>query len=168
MRPRKVLTLVFLVSVLGVGYLSMHSAPVQSDASRSYHGDTAWHTNVTAAQQLSERRGDPLLVYFWTTWCSYCEDYDEKVYSDPAVREALDGFVLLAVNLDADGPAIDRLKGRYEATYPPQHVAVSPSGERLLTLRGYAEREAFLSALREAQRNADGTAARGRAGAAGR
>jgi thiol:disulfide interchange protein len=156
MTPRKVLTLLFLASLLGIGYLSMNAAPLLSDQSYSYHGGTKWHTNVTEAQQIAERQDKPMLIYFWTTWCTYCEDYNQKVYSDAAVRDDLDEFVLVAVNLDDGSPSATRLQQRYDATYPPQHVAVTPDGETLVEINGYAKKEAFRQYLERARRRYNG------------
>ncbi|WP_458185591.1 thioredoxin family protein [Haladaptatus sp. NG-WS-4] len=152
MTPRKALTLLFLVALLGIGYSSMNAAPVLSDDSYSYHGGTQWHTNFSEARQVAQEQDKPLLVYFWTTWCTYCEDYNQKVYSDPAVRNHLDEFVLVAVNLDDNSQSAARLKQRYNANYPPQHVAVTPQGEQLVKINGYAKKDAFITYLEKAQR----------------
>ncbi|WP_458210490.1 thioredoxin family protein [Haladaptatus sp. NG-SE-30] len=154
MSPRKVLTLLFLAALLGIGYHSMNAAPVLSDQSYSYHGGTQWHTNFSDAREVAAEQNKPILVYFWTTWCTYCEDYNQKVYSDPTVRDKLDEFVLVAVNLDNSSPEATRLKQQYNANYPPQHVAVTPQGERLVKINGYAKKEAFIKYLERAQRRA--------------
>ena len=155
MNARKVLTVVFFVAALGIGYTSMNTAPVLSDESYSYHGDTAWHTDYEKAQSIAEEEDKPMLVYFWTTWCTYCEDYNQNVYSKPAVQDRLDDFVLVAVNLDADDPQASRLSSQYNADYPPQLVATDPQGDRLVKINGYVERQQFLSNLDEAERRMD-------------
>jgi thiol:disulfide interchange protein len=151
MEPRKALTLLFLTLLLGVGYASMNAAPVKSDETYSYHGDTEWRTNVSAAQDLARANDQPVLVYFWTTWCTYCEDYNQQVYSDPVVQEELDEFVLVAVNLDSSRPQATRSMRRYNVSYPPQHVATTADGQRLAKLPGYAERDDFLAFLSRAR-----------------
>lgn len=151
MTPRKVLTVAFFVLVLGIGYYSMTAAPVLSDQSYSYHGGTKWHTDYDQATRQAAEEGKPVLVYFWTTWCTYCEDYNEKVYPDPAVRDRLDDFVLVAVNLDDDSPTASRLKQRYDAQYPPQHVAVTVNGTRLGRINGYTDKSGFVSFLERAE-----------------
>jgi thiol:disulfide interchange protein len=155
MRPRKVLTLFFLVSLLGVGYYSMQAAPVLSDQEYSYHGETAWRTDVSEAREAAAAQDRPMLVYFWTTWCTYCEKYNNNVYSSPTVQNRLDEFVLLAVNLDDDSPEASRLKQRYNADYPPQHVAVKPDGTQLVKVPGYAPKDDFLAYLEQAQSRYD-------------
>jgi len=151
MTPRKALTVVFFVLVLGIGYYSMSAAPVLSDQNYSYHGGTEWHTDYERAAQIAADEDKPVLVYFWTTWCTYCEDYNQQVYPDPTVQSHLDEFVLVAVNLDADGESTARLKQRYGAKYPPQHVAVTADGTQLSRINGYADREDFVAFLERAR-----------------
>jgi thiol:disulfide interchange protein len=155
MKPRKALTIAFFVFLLGIGYLSMHSAPVLSDDSYSYHGETQWRTDFSEAEQLASEQDRPIVVYFWTTWCTYCEDYNQYVYSDSEVQAELDDFVTVAVNLDSDEGEYGRLQQQYNANYPPQHVIITPEGEQLVKISGYADREAFLEYLAEAEREYD-------------
>jgi thiol:disulfide interchange protein len=152
MNARKAMTLAFFVVLLGIGYISMHSAPALSDENYSYHGDTKWRTNFTEAQSVAAAEDRPIVVYFWTTWCTYCEDYNREVYSDPSVQSDLDDFVNVAVNLDSDAPAASRLQRRYEVNYPPQHVIVTPDGEVLVRINGYAGTADFRSYLDRARR----------------
>lgn len=151
MDSRKVLTLAFLAVVLSMGYYSMSAAPVKSSEAYSYHGPTKWHTDVSEAKAIAAKEDRPVLVYFWTTWCTYCEKYNKKVYTDPAVQEELDGYEKLAINLDTDRPAATRMIQRYNVNYPPQHVVVTPDGEVVRSLPGYASRDDFLTFLKRAK-----------------
>ena len=85
MNPRKLFTLTLLMTALGIGYYSMNAAPVLSDESHSYHGDTAWGTDVDEALEAAAAEDKPVLVYFWTTWCTYCEEYNANAYTDPGI-----------------------------------------------------------------------------------
>jgi len=158
--PRKASTLAFLTLVLGIGYLSMHAAPVMSDDKYSYHGDTEWRTDFSEAKEVAAEQDRPIVVYFWTTWCTYCEDYNRKVYSDPTVQSRLDDFVLVAVNLDDDGTEASRLKQQYNVNYPPQHVIITPDGEELTRISGYAPKQDFLGYLDRADRQYNGSVSR--------
>ncbi len=149
--PRKLLTIMLLATALGIGYYSMNTAPVLSDESHTYHGDTAWKTDVEEAQQVAAEEDKPILIYFWTTWCTYCDDYNNNAYTDPTVLDRLDDFVLLAINLDDGSPEASELQQRYNANYPPQHVAVTPDGEVLIEINGYAETDSFVAYLDEAR-----------------
>ena len=145
------MTLAFFAMLLGIGYISMHTAPTLTDANYSYHGDTQWRTNFTEARTVAATEDRPIVVYFWTTWCTYCEDYNQNHYGDPAVRSELDEFTKVAVNLDSDAEADARLQQRYNVNYPPQHVVVTPEGDVLTRIPGYAPPEDFLTYLETAR-----------------
>lgn len=147
MNPRKLLTIVVLVAVLGFGYYSMNAAPVLSDHDYTYQGGLEWHEDPDEALALAEERGQPVLVYYWTTWCTYCQTYDEEHYQDDDIRETLDEYVLIAVNLDDPGPGVG-LAAEHEASYPPQHVVMTEDREEITRLGGYVERDQFHQELR--------------------
>jgi thiol-disulfide isomerase/thioredoxin len=51
--------------------------------------------------RLSERRGEVVLLGFWTSWCAACSDYLNQLQSfDSTYRSA--GLVVLAISLDED------------------------------------------------------------------
>lgn len=147
--PQKLLTVVVLVAALGFGYYSMNAAPVLSDQDTTYQGGIEWHENPDEAMRIAQEENKPVLVYYWTTWCTYCEEYDRNHYQDEEIRDALDEYVLLAINIDEPGPGAD-LAAEHEATYPPQHVVMSPEGEEIRRLGGYVEEDRFLEELRAA------------------
>jgi thiol:disulfide interchange protein len=146
--PRKLLTVVVLVAALGFGYYSMNAAPVLSDEDRTYQGGMEWYEDPEDAFEVAQEEDKPVLVYYWTTWCTYCQTYDENHYQDDEIRAAMDDYVLLAINIDEPGPG-EQLAAEHDATYPPQHVIVSPSGEQRSRIGGYVEEDRFLTELRQ-------------------
>ena len=151
MNPRKAMTIAFFAALLGIGSVSMNAAPVLSGEGYSYHGETRWQTDYADAVETAAAEDEPVVIYFWTTWCTYCEDYNQNHYSDPAVRSELDEFTKVAVNLDSDAEADARLQQRYNVNYPPQHVVVTPEGDVLTRIPGYAPPEDFLTYLETAR-----------------
>ena len=69
------------------------------------------------------------------------------------MQNRLDDFVKVAVNLDSDSS----LQQQYNVNFPPQHIIISPDGEELVRVSGYADREDFLSYLETANERANGT-----------
>lgn len=150
MTPRKLLTIAVFLSALGVGYYSMNAAPVTSDESYTYQGGLQWYEDPDEAMAVAAEEDKPVLVYYWATWCTYCEEYDTEHYRDRTVREELDEYVLLAINIDEPGPGADMLS-EHGASYPPQHVVVTPEGETRAELGGYLERDQFRQWLQSAR-----------------
>src|SRR5262245_19802849 len=59
----------------------------------------------------------PLLVYFHTTWCSWCVEMENKVFTDDEVSDKSNFFV--PVRLNCDRRAGQAVADRYQVTSYP-------------------------------------------------
>ncbi len=146
MTPRKLLTILVLVGALGFGYYSMNAAPVMSDQDYTYQGGIEWHEDPDEALSVAEQEDKPVLVYYWTTWCTYCQDYEDDHYQNEDIQELLDEYVLLAINLDEPGDG-SALASDHDALYPPMHVIIDDNEEILGQLGGFTEEDRFKEEL---------------------
>ncbi len=146
MTPRKLLTILVLVGALGFGYYSMNAAPVMSDQDYTYQGGIEWHEDPDEALSVAEQEDKPVLVYYWTTWCTYCQDYEDDHYQNEEIQELLDEYVLLAINLDEPGDG-SSLASDHDALYPPMHVIIDDNEEILGQLGGFTEEDRFKEEL---------------------
>lgn len=91
--------------------------------------------------KLSDLRGKAVMVNFWATWCPPCRaemPSMERLYA----QTKDDGFVILAINVEADGLQVlpDFLKD-HPHTFP---VAVDTEGEVQTTYGVFRFPESFL------------------------
>jgi thioredoxin-related protein len=63
--------------------------------------------------------------------------------------------VKVAVNLDSSSPESSQLKREYNADYPPMHVIITPDGEELVKISGYADKDSFIQYLETAKQRAN-------------
>jgi thiol:disulfide interchange protein DsbD len=85
----------------------------------------------------------PVMLYFHTSWCSWCEEMDDNTLSDVEVIQK--SFDFVTINIDAD----DRgdLKSRYDVYKYPTVVFLDATGNETNRVTGYVPSHVFLQAM---------------------
>ena len=91
----------------------------------------------------------PVFIDVYADWCVSCKEFERDTLSDTAVRQALDAFTLIRVDVTASDEAARSLLKRFGLYGPPGMVFYAPGGRLLhdATLAGYVGPEAFLEQL---------------------
>lgn len=61
-----------------------------------------WFTNYGVGLRVAERKQKPVVLFFYNDWCWKCRQLMLDAARDEKVRNLLDGFVLIGVNVDTD------------------------------------------------------------------
>jgi thioredoxin 1 len=104
-----------------------------------------WSTNLAATLAAAERSAppQPLLVYFTASWCAPCQMMARTTLTNDTVRETLEGFKRVALDIDEHGPVAER----YEIRAVPTFLILMPSGEPVVTTTGYQDAGTFVAWL---------------------
>lgn len=106
---------------------------------------TAENISTGQMSKLSDYKGKAVLVFFWTTWCPYCE---REVSSLQNVYKAYEdeGFIVMGINVGEKSFLAQDYVGRHRLTFPvfddelrnvsglyritafPSHFFVDPNG----------------------------------------
>lgn len=89
-------------------------------------------TDYRAAVEQARAESKPLLVFFTARWCDYCRRMRSDAFSQQAVRDLSERFVLVAVDAD-DEPEICR---DFRVRAYPTVQFLSPRGVPLNRLTG--------------------------------
>ncbi len=99
----KAVTLVALIAAVGLRFGWIGAPKGGNSLFRATGPEIAWVKDHSAALDLVAKSNRKLLVDFWATWCSACNELDEQTWSDPAVRQEInDHFIALKVDVTAD------------------------------------------------------------------
>jgi len=113
--------------------------------------------DVDAAFIEAKQKDRPVLIYFHTTWCSWCTQFERKVFSDEDVTYEANGFVPLEVNGDRRGG--QPLLRRFNVTTFPTILAVTPKNEVLGRLAMYVGPADFIRFMHESREPGESLAA---------
>jgi HEAT repeat protein/cytochrome c biogenesis protein CcdA/thioredoxin-related protein len=102
-----------------------------------------WLPDWDAAQRLAARDNRPLLAYFHSPLCGWCQRMDLEILTAPDVRRRLAAFILIRVNILED----EKTPARFRIRATPSLVFLSPEGRESFRLDGFTQKAALLEAL---------------------
>jgi thiol:disulfide interchange protein DsbD len=83
-----------------LGFDNLRVDPRSVSASVQSQIEAGWRADLVAGLEEARREGKPVLVDFWATWCKNCLVMDRTTLVDPAVVDALSGYVKIKVQTE--------------------------------------------------------------------
>lgn len=116
-----------------------------------------WKTNYHEGLAQAEEQKKPVLIDFYASWCGPCTAMEKQVFTDPAVIKAMQDFVNIKIDIDAD----EKTAFAYGVQSIPRTVVLNIHGEVVGDRVGFMESEAYIAFLKDAgeyiHRKVDGT-----------
>jgi len=101
------------------------------------------------AMTFARRAREPLFIHFYGIWCPPCNMLEEGVYPTETFQKASEGFVLLA--LDADAELSWDWKARFKVGGYPTLLVLDERGQEVNRAVGYRSPEALAAFLKESK-----------------
>jgi thioredoxin-related protein len=101
--------------------------------------------DFSAATTQARQSGSLVMLVFETDWCTWCDRMEREVFTDPDVRSALEGLLVLKLDAEGDG---ERLAARYRVDAYPTIVFVNGDGEEVDRILGYLPAGEFVTESR--------------------
>src|SRR3546814_15192588 len=94
------------------------------------------------------------MLDFYADWCVSCKEMEKYTFTDPAVHNALAGFVLLKADVTANDDVDQELMQRFGIIGPPGTLFFGLDGkeQRHLRLIGFEKVAPFVERIQEADR----------------
>ncbi len=121
---KKVLSIIFIVSVLSAGQLQ-------------------WSGNYEKAIALAKKDAKPVLMMYHASWCPECSYMKEVIFKDPKLSDYMQShFELLAFDISKD-----KLPQGYDYKGVPTFYIISPDKKLLKKIEGASSAQEFLKKL---------------------
>ena len=105
-----------------------------------------WVFDYDHAFNNSKAENKTLLIYFYTSWCSWCKKLSRDTYSNDEVAELLNGnFTCLKINAEEHPDLVTP----YNISGYPTILFLSPEGKELGRILGYKPPDSFIGIARQ-------------------
>ena len=95
------------------------------------------------AMDKARDKNRPVMIDFYTDWCSWCKTLDNTTYSDATVGKKAERFVSLKIDADDQRP----LAARYKVSAFPTILFIDPDGKELHRVVGFRPPVDFLKEM---------------------
>jgi len=98
---------------------------------------------------LAENKGKRVMVDFYADWCTSCKEFEEKTFNDEAVKNTMDDYVLVQIDVTANDTAAKAISKKYGIFGPPAILFFDEKGQQIkdAAIIGFKEPKEFLNHL---------------------
>lgn len=133
-----------LAALAGCGGDSTPSAQTQASATPS--GPIQFVDGYMAGWQLARQTNKPMLLFFTASWCTYCHQMADEVFTQQAVADLAARFVCVRIDADVE-PAVCQ---QFRVQGYPTVQFVSPHGAPLNRVVGKQPAQQFIAQMQAA------------------
>jgi thioredoxin-related protein len=106
-----------------------------------------WNKNLDAAKEKAAADSKLIFMDVYAEWCPPCKKMDSETFADAAVIKALENYVAVKVDSDAE-PEVAR---QYGVQALPTLFVLTAAGAPIYRQEGFVPAEAFLDILKSAE-----------------
>jgi len=113
-----------------------------------HHAGTelSWQDYDEATVSAAIASGQPVIVDFGAKWCAPCRELEERTFTEPQVKQILEGYARFKVDQTKSNPVADGAAQRFEVVGVPT-VIIIRDGVEVSRLNAFEVPELFLKRL---------------------
>lgn len=110
-----------------------------------------WVKDLDEGLALAKAESKPVMIDFYADWCAICKELDAFTFSQEEVGLALERFVTIKVDIEADPDRKDALMQEYTIQGLPLIVFIDSQGNRLEAKRidGFVNADQFIQHIQD-------------------
>jgi thiol:disulfide interchange protein DsbD len=116
--------------------------PLQSFSSKESVASQEVHfVRVSSVSELNEviasaaKKNQPVMIDFYADWCASCLEMAKTTFSDNAVKSALNGFVVLQVDVTKNDAMAQAIEDHFNVIAPPTVLFFDANGKEMASYR---------------------------------
>jgi len=113
-----------------------------------------WISSDEEGFRLAQASEKPVLMDFFAEWCAACHELDEKVWVDPSVRQAMERYVPVKLDLTKNDARTRSHQEKYGIIGMPTVIFFSPNGEERYRFEGFRDAEEVLKIMKKYEQDA--------------
>jgi len=107
-------------------------------------GKIVWSSSLDSTLNLAAEKNQPILIDFYTDWCSWCKKLDEDTFQDSTVIDYLKDFYMVKINAEEQ----TEIAKKYNIVGFPTVVLCKHDGSEIDRFH-YAEPEDFIRTVKD-------------------
>ncbi len=143
MHSTRLFSTILIAAILSSGALGLLSCAKEGEETAAGGKEIGWLTTFEEAMNRARQKNLPVMIDFYTDWCSWCKQLDRTTYVDPAVTKKAEKFVSLKI--DADDQRTLTVKYRVGAF--PTVLFINPEGVEIHRVVGFRPPADFLKEM---------------------
>lgn len=143
MHSTRLLSTLLIAALLLSAAMGLLSCSKEGKDTATGGDEIEWLTVFEEAMDEARDRDRPVMIDFYTDWCSWCKTLDTSTYIDAAVTKRAEGFISLKIDADGQRP----LAARYKVGAFPTILFINTEGIEIHRVVGFRPAVDFLKEM---------------------
>jgi uncharacterized protein YyaL (SSP411 family) len=131
------ISIISIATIVYVGYRKLNRSEGKEEIN--------WISDYSEAFNIAENEDKSIMVYFFTSWCSFCRKQEEVTFANQTIVLSLNkDFVCIQINAEKQ----ENLENKHRIYFYPTTLFFNSNGTEVERLVGYYPPNVFLDKIK--------------------